>query len=73
MLDVGEHGDQRHLEFAIDGFQLIGDEQWGQPVLELHIDDASKLDHALAALEGTVQIGPEPPEPQPIVIDVIRS
>jgi hypothetical protein len=34
-LDIGEHRDQRHFELAIDGFQLIGDEQRRQPGLEL--------------------------------------
>jgi thymidine phosphorylase len=45
----------------------------GQPVLELHIDDAARLPAALEALRGSIGIGPEPPERRPLVIDVIRS
>jgi thymidine phosphorylase len=45
----------------------------GQPVLELHLDDESRLPAALAALEGAIQIGPEPPPSHPIVIDTIRA
>jgi thymidine phosphorylase len=47
--------------------------QEGQPILELHVDDPSRLPGALAALEGAIEIGPEPPEPQAIVIDTIRA
>jgi thymidine phosphorylase len=45
----------------------------GQPVLELHVDEPARLDAALAALEGALEVGPEPPEPLPLVIDTIRS
>ena len=45
----------------------------GQPVLELHIDDAARVPHALEALHGAIRIGPEPPPHQPLVIDVIRG
>jgi thymidine phosphorylase len=44
----------------------------GQPLLELHTDDPSRLDRALEALSGAVEIGPEPPERHPSVIEVIR-
>jgi thymidine phosphorylase len=44
----------------------------GQPVLELHLDDPGRLDHALEALEGGIEIGPEPPAAVPLVIDVLR-
>jgi thymidine phosphorylase len=44
----------------------------GQPVLELHLDDPGRLDHALEALEGGIEIGPEPPPALPLVIDVLR-
>jgi len=44
----------------------------GQPVLELHLDDPGRLDHALEALEGGIEIGPEPPAALPLVIDVLR-
>lgn len=44
----------------------------GEPVLELHVDDPAKIDGALSALEGALTIGPEPPPPAPLVLDVIR-
>jgi thymidine phosphorylase len=44
----------------------------GQPVLQLHVDDPSRLDSALEALAGAITIGSEPIEPEPLVIDVIR-
>jgi thymidine phosphorylase len=44
----------------------------GQPVLELHLDDPGRLDHALEALDGGIEIGPEPPPALPLVIDVLR-
>jgi thymidine phosphorylase len=37
----------------------------GEPVLELHVDDESRLPGALAALEGAISVGPEPPDPVP--------
>jgi thymidine phosphorylase len=48
----------------------------GQPLLELHTDDPGRLDGAVQALGGealasAVEIGPEPPEPRPLVIDRI--
>jgi thymidine phosphorylase len=43
----------------------------GQPILELHVDDAARLPGALAALDGAIDIGPEPPVPQPLIIDRI--
>jgi thymidine phosphorylase len=39
----------------------------GEPVLELHADDESRLADAQAALDGAIEIGPEPPEPRPLV------
>jgi thymidine phosphorylase len=39
----------------------------GEPVLELHADDESRLAGALAALDGAIEVGPEPPEPRPLV------
>jgi thymidine phosphorylase len=44
----------------------------GQAVLELHIDDEGRVPHALEALDGAIDIGPEPPPPRPRVIEVIR-
>jgi thymidine phosphorylase len=44
----------------------------GQPVLELHADEAGRFGPALAALEGALVVGPEPPPPPaPLVIDRI--
>jgi thymidine phosphorylase len=43
----------------------------GQPVLELRADDAARFDRALGALAGSIEIGPEPPEPPGLVIDRI--
>jgi thymidine phosphorylase len=45
----------------------------GQPILELHIDDAGRLGDAVEALRGAIGISPEPPAPRPVVLDVIRS
>ncbi len=44
----------------------------GQPVLQLHLDDPGRLDHALEALDGGIEIGPEPPDALPLVIDILR-
>jgi thymidine phosphorylase len=44
----------------------------GQPILELHIDDAVRVPNALEALDGAIEIGPEPPPLRPLVIDTIR-
>jgi thymidine phosphorylase len=43
----------------------------GEPVLELHLDDPDRLGAALAALEGAVEVGPEPPEPRPLIVERI--
>ena len=43
----------------------------GQPVLELHADDAGRFEDALAALEGGLVVGPEPPASRPLVLDRI--
>jgi thymidine phosphorylase len=43
----------------------------GEPVLVLHYDDPTRLDGALAALDGAVEVGPEPPDPRPLIIDRI--
>ena len=45
----------------------------GQPILELHIDDPDRLAHARAALEGAITVGDEPPQPVPLVSDILRS
>jgi thymidine phosphorylase len=43
----------------------------GQPVLELRSDDPRKFGRALEALEGAIEIGPEPPPPAGLVLDRI--
>jgi thymidine phosphorylase len=43
----------------------------GEPVLVLHADDPVRLDGALAALGGAIEVGPEPPEPRPLIVDRI--
>jgi thymidine phosphorylase len=43
----------------------------GEPVLVLHYDDPTRLDGALAALHDAVEVGPEPPDSRPLIIDRI--
>ena len=43
----------------------------GQPVLELRCDDQSRFARAREALSGAVEIGPEPPEADPPVLERI--
>jgi thymidine phosphorylase len=43
----------------------------GEPLLELHHDDPARLDPAVAALADAVEIGPEPPDPRPLIVDRI--
>jgi len=43
----------------------------GAPVLVLHADDPARIDAALAALDGAIEVGPEPPEPRPTVLERI--
>jgi thymidine phosphorylase len=45
----------------------------GEPVLELHADDPSRFDPAVAALESAIEIGREATEPQPMVLEKIRA
>jgi thymidine phosphorylase len=40
----------------------------GEPVLELHLDDPAKLAHALAALEGAIEVSPTPVDAPPLVL-----
>jgi thymidine phosphorylase len=50
----------------------VGDRvEEGQPLLELHTDDAGRLPAALEALEGAWEVGPEPVERPPLVLDRI--
>ena len=49
-----------------------GDEvEASEPLLELHADDPGRFAAALQALEGAVDIAPEPVEPSPLVLDRI--
>jgi thymidine phosphorylase len=43
----------------------------GEPVLVLHADGPERLGAALEALEGAIEVGPEPPEPRPLVVERI--
>lgn len=43
----------------------------GEAVLELHVDDPRRVEAALEALEGAIEIGPEPPEPRRLVLERI--
>jgi thymidine phosphorylase len=43
----------------------------GEAVIELLVDDPARLDAALHALDGAVEIGKEPPEPRPLVLERI--
>ena len=39
----------------------------GDPLLELHLDDPARLKDALEALEGAVEVSPDPVNPSPLV------
>ncbi|MFP3900206.1 MAG: thymidine phosphorylase [Acidimicrobiia bacterium] len=41
----------------------------GEAIIELHVDDPSRLDGAVAALAGAIEVGPEPPPPRHPVLD----
>jgi thymidine phosphorylase len=43
----------------------------GQPVLELHADEPDRFAAAIEALGGAVDVGPEPPDPRPLILDHI--
>ena len=43
----------------------------GEPLLELRYDQADRVDAALDALAGGVEVGPRPPPPRPLVIERI--
>ena len=45
----------------------------GQPLLELHADAPDRFLRALEALEGGIDIGPEQPEPRPLIIEKITA
>ena len=45
----------------------------GEPVLELHIDDPSRVDAALAALDGALEYGDDEPRPRELVLERIGA
>jgi thymidine phosphorylase len=45
----------------------------GEPVVELHADDPGRFEGARAALENAFEVGPEPPEPTPLILERISS
>jgi thymidine phosphorylase len=45
----------------------------GEPLVELHADDPARFDAAIQALGDAVEIGPEEPQPMPLVIERITS
>ena len=45
----------------------------GQPLLELHSDDADRFDPALAALEGALSISENAPAVRPLIVDRIAK
>jgi len=50
----------------------VGDHvEQGQPMLELHLDDPSRLPRALEALEGAIEVSPEPVSPPPLILDTV--
>lgn len=52
----------------------VGDEvTGGQPLLELHTDDAGRLAAAREALEGAVEVGPGPASRGPLILDRVTA
>ncbi|WP_436793127.1 thymidine phosphorylase [Actinospongicola halichondriae] len=50
----------------------VGDRvEAGQPLLVLHADDPARVDGAIAALDGAIDIGDERVEPRPLIADRI--
>ncbi len=45
----------------------------GQPILELHLDDTTRLPAALDALTDAIEIGPDAPTPRPLVAERITA
>ena len=45
----------------------------GQPLLELHADDAGRFERALQALEGGFDIGEQAATAPPLVIDRVTA
>ena len=45
----------------------------GQPVLELHTSEERRIAGALQALDGAIEIGADPPQPRPLILERIGS
>ena len=45
----------------------------GEPLLELHTDDADRLAGALSALDGSFEIGADAPTPAPLILDRVTA
>jgi thymidine phosphorylase len=45
----------------------------GSPLLELHADDPDRFDRALAALDGAIEVGAEPPATARLVLEAVRA
>jgi len=45
----------------------------GAPIFDLHLDDPSRLDAALQALDGAVEIGDGPPAPRRLILEQIDA
>ena len=45
----------------------------GAPLLELHADDPDRFERALAALDGAVEVGPDPVPPPVLLLDRIAA
>ena len=62
---------------AVAGVMCVAKEgdavEEGQPILELHMDDRSRVEAAVEALDGAIDVGPEPPERKPLILDRIRA
>ncbi|MGH2748098.1 MAG: thymidine phosphorylase [Actinomycetota bacterium] len=44
----------------------------GEPVLELHADDPTRFEPAIAALDGAIEIAGDPADARPLILDRIR-
>jgi thymidine phosphorylase len=57
---------------GVVAFKKPGDElASGEPVLELHADDPARFEPAVEALTSAIEIGPDKPESQPMILERI--
>ena len=50
----------------------VGDQvQAGDPILELLTDESDRFADARSALEGAIEIGRQPAEPRPLILETI--